>query len=404
MINTITNLSESILYIDSEKQLKEKISLIENNKSDLMINSSKSMTDSQINEYFNLIDSLDYKIYDASPFNNINDCVGPLDNDEFKYFIHNVSNNGNFFCVHKDNIKKYNLPNKIKDKTCVIVFGRNDNYKEKERFAIHITRMLETFDEVIYVDWNSEKRSFLYEVINDIPKTGRLKHFVIEPKIAKILENYDPNAQACSTVFSFNIGIRRTDAEYIVLSTTDIIPPTKEILREFINETNKNTMYVLSRRDIDYKDIIANKDNLNDYVDHLNITSKPRYFPARVTPNDNYSLFNCCGDFQFATKNIWLKVKGYEEQMKYACFVDTNVQKKSVLYGFQLKDIYNVPLYHMSHTGMSNDGSSPSKQFYNNAMDWVEYFDKYIENNQILISRNEDSWGFSETEIEYEII
>jgi hypothetical protein len=264
--------------------------------------------------------------------------------------------------------------------------------------------MLETFDEVIYVDWNSEKRSFLYEVINDIPKTGRLKHFVIEPKIAKILENYDPNAQACSTVFSFNIGIRRTDAEYIVLSTTDIIPPTKEILREFINETNKNTMYVLSRRDIDYKDIIANKDNLNDYVDHLNITSKPRYFPARVTPNDNYSLFNCCGDFQFATKNIWLKVKGYEEQMKYACFVDTNVQKKSVLYGFQLKDIYNVPLYHMSHTGMSNDGSSPSKQFYNNAMDWVEYFDKYIENNQILISRNEDSWGFSETEIEYEII
>jgi len=171
MINTITNLSESVLYIDSEKQLKEKISLVENNKSDLMINSSKSMTDSQINEYFNLIDSLDYKIYDASPFNNINDCVGPLDNEEFKYFIHNVSNNGNFFCVHKDNIKKYNLPNKIKDKTCVIVFGRNDDYKEKERFVIHITRMLETFDEVIYVDWNSEKRSFLYEVINDIPKT-----------------------------------------------------------------------------------------------------------------------------------------------------------------------------------------------------------------------------------------
>jgi len=58
----------------------------------------------------------------------------------------------------------------------------------------------------------------------------------------------------------------------------------------------------------------------------------------------------------------------------------------------------------MSHKGMSNDGSSPSKQFFNNVLDWVEYFDKYVENNQILISRNDESWGFSETEIEYEMI
>jgi len=186
MINTIKNLSQSVLYINTEKELKEKVLSIENTKSELVIKSSKTMTESQINEYFNLIDSLDYKIYDSFPFDNINDCVGPLDKNEFTYFIQNVSNNGNFLCVHKDNIKKYNLPNKIKDKTCVIVFGRNDGYKEKERFIIHITRMLETFDEVIYVDWNSEKRSFLYEIIDDIPKTGRLKHFVIEPKIKQI--------------------------------------------------------------------------------------------------------------------------------------------------------------------------------------------------------------------------
>ena len=384
--------------------LKTIIPLIEKNRPVLMVEAFKFLTELELEDYFNVIDSLGYKIYDISPLDNIVDCAGPLDQDEFKYFTYNVCDNGNFVCVHKDDVKKYNLPDKVKGKTCVVVFGRNDGYKEKERFIIHITRMLETFDEVIYVDWNSEKRSFLYEVINDIPKTGRLKHFVIEPKIAKILENYDPNAQACSTVFSFNIGIRRTDAEYIVLSTTDIIPPTKEILQEFINKTNKNTMYVLSRRDVEYNEVITNRYNLNDYIDHLNITSKPRYFPARVTPNDNYSLFNCCGDFQFATKNIWFKVRGYEEQMKYACFVDTNVQKKSVLYGFQLKDIYDVPLYHMSHTGMSNDGSSPSKKFYNNAMDWVEYFGTYTDHGHIMISKNDECWGFSETEIECEII
>jgi hypothetical protein len=36
----------------------------------------------------------------------------------------------------------------------------------------------------------------------------------------------DPNAQVCNTVISFNLGIRRTDAEWIVVSTTDVIPPT----------------------------------------------------------------------------------------------------------------------------------------------------------------------------------
>jgi hypothetical protein len=35
--------------------------------------------------------------------------------------------------------------------------------------------------------------------------------------------------------------------------------------------------------------------------------------------------------------------------MLYSCFVDTNVQKKAVLYGFDLVPVYDVPLYHMSH-------------------------------------------------------
>ena len=90
--------------------------------------------------------------------------------------------------------------------------------------------------------------------------------------------------------------------------------------------------------------------------------------------------------------------------MLYACFVDTNVQKKSVLYGFVLVPIYDIPLYHMSHKGMSNDGTSPSKQFFNNALDWVEYFNTYNMHGYTMISKNEDSWGLSETEIEYEMI
>jgi FkbM family methyltransferase len=396
------------IKIDSEGYDKEILKtikpLIETNKPILMVEAFKFLTEPELEDYFNVIDSLGYKIYDISPLDNIKDCVGPLDMDEFKYFTYKICENGNFLCVHKDDIKKYNLPEKVKGKTCAVIFGRNDDCKEKERFKIHIIKMLETFDEVIYVDWNSEKQSFLYEIINEIPKTGRLKHFVIEPKIAKILENYDSNTPSCSTAFSFNIGIRRTDAEYIVLTNTDIIPPSKEILQDFINRTNKNTMYSLSRRDIEYKDVINNKDNLNQYIEYLNKNTQPRYSPTKVTPNDVWSLFNGCGDFQLTTKNIWLKIRGYEEQMKYAQFIDTNAQKKSVLYGFELKDIYDVPLYQMSHTEMTDDGKTPNRKYYNNAMNWVEYFDGHVIHEHRMISRNDDDWGFSETEIEYEVI
>lgn len=44
---------------------------------------------------------------------------------------------------------------------------------------------------------------------------------------------------------------------------------------------------------------------------------------------------------------------------------------------------------------MGNDGSSPSKQHYNDAYEWVEHFQE---------SKNEDNWGLADTEIEFEII
>ena len=72
-----------------------------------------------------------------------------------------------------------------------------------------------------------------------------------------------------------------------------------------------------------------------------------------------------------------------------------NIQKKAVLKGYGLEAIYDVPLYHMSHKGMSNDGSSPSKQHYNDVWKWVEYFQT---------SKNSDTWGFSNVDIEYEVI
>ena len=44
---------------------------------------------------------------------------------------------------------------------------------------------------------------------------------------------------------------------------------------------------------------------------------------------------------------------------------------------------------------MGNDGSSPSKQKYNDAWNWVEFFEE---------SKNDDNWGLKDVEIEFETI
>jgi FkbM family methyltransferase len=388
-----------------DKEILKTLSpLIKKNKPILMVEAFKDLTKEEILDFWNVLKSFDYEIYDVSPLDNKTDCTGPLTLEEFEYYIYRIVDNGNFLCFHKNNISKYNLPTTIPGKTAVVVFGRNDGYKEKERFAIHLTTMLETFDEVIYIDWNSPTHSFLYEVIDIIPKTGRLKHIIIPPEYALMMSNHDEKVQPCNSVLSINLGLRRTDAEWIAVATTDIIPPSKKTLQNFILKANKNSFYTFSRRDIEYDDVITNKYGLNKYRKYLDQTTEPRYFPAKVTPNDNYSIFNCCGDFQLAPKNIWFKLRGFEEPMLYACFVDTNIQKKAVLYGFDLVPIYDVPLYHMSHKGMGNDGSSPSKQYYNDAWEWVEFFDKYEDYGHIMFSRNADTWGFSNVEIEFEVI
>jgi len=283
-------------------------------------------------------------------------------------------------------------------KTAALLYVRNDDYKENERVIVTLSSMLDTFDEVILLDWNTPegKNPLLWELEDKLPKTGRLKHMVIPSSAAKSFTGYDSKAQACTQVLSTNIMLRRTDADWIVTTTIDIIAPKKKTLNNFLKQANKNTFYTLSRRDFEISELEKyGFDNWKEYRDILDNTSEPRYFPAKVCPNDNYSIINCCGDFQLAHRDVWYGIKGFEENMLYACYQDTNIQKKAVLNGYGLEAIYDIPLYHMSHKGMGNDGSSPSKQHYNDVWEWVEWFEE---------SQNDDNWGFSNIEIEFETI
>lgn len=291
-------------------------------------------------------------------------------------------------------------------KVSSIVFSRNDGFKEDKRCIAHFLACLETFDEVIYVDWNSDedKGSLLWKLEDRLPKTGKIKHIVIPPSIVKQLIT-SPDAFDVNETLTRNIGIVRASGDWIVNTNIDIIPPSRQELENFISNSNKDTFYTISRREAPLSVFDKYKaEEWKDFYNELCDTVPERYFPAKVTPNDNYSLINCCGDFQIAHKDIWMKIKGYEEGMDKFCFIDSNVQKKAVLNGFNLEVKYNPPLFHIEHGAynITEDGkkeksegwhSNTKQKKFNDAMKWIERFQH---------SENSDDWGLSNTFIEYE--
>jgi len=291
-------------------------------------------------------------------------------------------------------------------KIASVVVNRNDGYKDFERGLIHFKSMLKSFDEVNYVDWNSPNGSFIWEIEDKLPKKNKIKHYCIPSNIVNQII-FDQNAQKCNESLSRNIAIRRSDADWIVSTNIDVIPPTKKELKKLIKNLDKDTFYTISRREAP-KDIIYNSKNEKELRESLsNIPA--RHFPAKVTPNDNFSLINCCGDFQIAHKDVWNKIRGFEEEMIYACFVDTNVQKKAVLNGYNLQVLYEPALYHMEHGAYFTkaDGTrvhdSENKgaykgdtQAYNDAYKWVENFH--------YLTKNMDNWGLGNVDIEVEVI
>ena len=140
-------------------------------------------------------------------------------------------------------------------KLSAIVVARNDNYggNLNDRATYCLNSLIDTFDEVILVDWNSpNNRPLLWDIDSNINFRGNLKHIVITPEIASMLTNNDPHAQVCNEVLGRNIGIRRATGDYIVSTNIDVIAPRRDQLEQTIqNELNDDTFYTISRRYVD---------------------------------------------------------------------------------------------------------------------------------------------------------
>jgi predicted O-methyltransferase YrrM len=261
---------------------------------------------------------------------------------------------------------------------CVIT-SRNDGYggNLEERATHCINSLIKTFDEIIYVDWASENNSLIAEIREQLTPTDKFKYIIISPKEANELVNGQPS-QACVEVLGRNIGIRRLTTDFILSTNIDVICPTRNYFSEL---TDLNTFYIGARRNIPLEEVKSQEELMVEAERWGQVGDSGAF------PGDTWSKVNCCGDFQYAHRSVWAKIKGFEEGLIGRGFSDSNVQKKAEFSGYELKVVREIPFFHINHgggfggSGVVNDSARYLRDF--------------------IHTENKDTWGFSDREFKF---
>ncbi len=261
-----------------------------------------------------------------------------------------------------------------------VTISRNDGYggNLEERAFYCLYSMYNSFDEVIYVDWNSPDGVSLFDIIKkDLPNKGKFKHIKVTSNFVNSL-NLPYDAQPCVEVLAKNIGIRRASNSWIVYNNVDIIVPLS-----IKNGFDTNSFYIFARRDItleDAKSISSNPYNVQKFLKNNFYNYTPHGYSG-ISHWDKWSIVDCCGDFQMAHKSLWHKIRGFEESMVRRGFGDSNVQRKAANAGANLVVSFDYPVFHINHLGgFGNAGGINDANYY------VRDFDRITDNNE--------DWGF----------
>lgn len=266
----------------------------------------------------------------------------------------------------------------MQNKTSIVVTSRNDNYGGylKERAEHALNTMLNHYDEVIYVDWCSEKES-LASII-DIQKTKRFRHIIVTQNDLKKIAPQTLDI-AIVEVLGRNIGIRRSTGDWIVSSNIDILPESLP------TNLNDYTLYVAPRFNVPKEVFLScDKDLYSECVNNKFHLKRAPIIENDVWAGryDPWSKIVCCGDFQAAHKDLWHKMRGFEESLIFRDCADTNLMKKGIIYG-DAAEIIDLNVFHLDHSG--HGGQSGGVSIKN---DWDSSVVNFNETS------NSENWGF----------
>jgi hypothetical protein len=274
----------------------------------------------------------------------------------------------------------------MEEKISVVVIGKNDDYGGNltHRFTHCLNILTQSFDEIIYVDWKSNGKSLIEEVIDNVERKDNIKSFIVSEED---IQNNNPEYINYSIVevLARNIGIRRATNDWILVTNVDVLIESFDL-----SQFNDHTLYTSARIDVPQEFHL----NYNNSIELLNSVKenkdKFKMQPDAVIDGksvwdsgDVWSLVVGCGDFQFAHKNVWYGIKGFEESCGGRCYADSNLMKKGALY-FKIEKA-KVPLYHLNHG--TNKNSSPNEILPMN--------DRFVCVNDFTNTSNSESWGWS---------
>jgi hypothetical protein len=266
-------------------------------------------------------------------------------------------------------------------KLSAIIVSRNDNYGGdlNTRATFCLNTMLAAFDEVVYVDWNTpEGKPPLVDDLDIKVNPERLKVIVVTPHKAKQIMGEDiyATSQPCCEVLARNIAIRRTTGDVIVSTNIDIICPVRELLDGLLPSLGPLDMITIKRSHTPKEEVVKYfeetgdylktrdlllqnhpSDPMNDYCGMSDIYDVDDKILSTIHRNYHFNVINIfsgCGDFQMATRELWFKIRGFEEEKLKRNFADTEIQAKVILAGGTVRGRNQPPVYHISH---SNDKS-----------------------------------------------
>jgi len=281
-------------------------------------------------------------------------------------------------------------------KISVVLMGRNDNYGDNlHHRAIHsLVNFITNYDEVIYVDWKSPNEiSLIQDIKHYLPQTQKLKIFEVT-KNDIIHNNPEYIDYSIVEVLGRNIGIRRASNDWILVSNIDIITPRIEI-----ESYSKNILYTSARKNIPEETHLKFNMTqiLNDYLEenHNNFETMPDSVVNGVAvwdPGDVWSLVVGCGDCQFAHKDVWYGIKGFEEEAGGRCYADSNIMKKAAL-NYKIEKCFH-PLYHLNH---NNNKIKIEGEI-------LPINDRYHFVNNFTKTTNSENWGWANYKLKNYII